>query len=219
MTIKKHTPGNLPVFMVIALLLQVLLISAQQKKTLLIADRLKPLETTSQLQIREKKKDAWVAIGDTIAGLNYQEGYAYKVKVLVNNGHYQLVRLLSKKKTGYNPAQRMEAKQKWVLISMHDNGYVIPNRDTTIFISIDLANNRISGHSYCNSFKGGLKTEGNSVSISEIAYTKMKCAEEQKNTMDNVVKNLLEASDNFHFEGDILVFSSQKGSRIVFQGW
>lgn len=189
--------------------------TAQKAKTVYIADRLVVCDSNSCLQLKEKKKEAWRTSADTIAGLQYKEGFEYKVKVLAMGTKYSLIKVLSQKKTAYSPASRLDGK-KWVLISMHDNGYVISNPDTGIFIKINTAENRFSGHAYCNGFKGAVKPNGNSITFSEVGFTRMKC-EEDKDMMDKVVQNLLEATDTFHFKGNRLMLTAAKGSKLVFE--
>ena len=168
------------------------------------------------MQIKEKKKDTWQNIPDTIIGLSYEEGYEYKAKVVVSAGNdYSLVKLLSKKKTGYNPAVRLEGK-KWLLRSMFDSNTTMGVGDTLVYITVDVANNRLSGHGICNNLKGGLKAEGKNISFSNLGYTKMKCPD-QGNIMEKIITNLLEVTDTYQLKGGQLTLYSAKGSYMVFK--
>lgn len=190
--------------------------SAQTKKTIYVADRTVACDKNDCMQIKVKKKDAWKNITDTVIGLNYEEGYEYRAKVVVNTGNnYSLVKLLSKRKTGYNPAIKLQGK-KWLLVSMHDNHMTLTVPDTTTFIQLDITNNRLSGHAGCNNLKGDVLAEGRKISFSRLGYTKMKCADENGNIMEKIVQNLLEATNSYLFKGDKLTLTSAKGSDLVF---
>ena len=190
--------------------------NSQTKKTIYIADRLLTCGKKDCLQIKEKKKDAWMNIGDTIIGLNYEEGFEYKAKVVVNGGNnYSLVKLLSKKKTGYNSAVRLEGK-KWVLASMFDSINTLSLGDSTIFMTFDITNKRVGGHGVCNKLKGELKAEGRNISFSDLSYTKMKCID-QGNIMEKIVTSLLGVSNTWQLKGRQLIIYSAKGSYMVFK--
>lgn len=191
---------------------------AQTKKTFYIADRLVTCDKKDCLQIKEKKKGEWQTITDTINGLHYEEGFEYKVKVVEGTGliKYTLLKLSSKKKTGYNPAIRLENK-KWVLKTMFDSISFMSLGDTIVYINIDVAHNRLSGHGVCNKLKGELKAEGKNISFSNLSYTKMKCVD-QGNIMEKIVTNLLEVTNTYQLKGSQLILYSSKGSYLVFEG-
>ena len=190
--------------------------TAQTKKTIYVADRFMACDKKDCMQVKEKKKDAWQNIKDTIIGLNYEEGFEYRVKVLVRgSNNYSLVKLLSKKKTGYNPAVKLEGK-KWVLFSMFDGSTTMGLGDSTIFITIDVTNSRIGGHGVCNKLKGELKAEGRNISFSDLSFTKMKCVD-QGNIMEKIVTNLLEVTGSYQLKGDKLTLYSAKGSYMNFK--
>ena len=189
--------------------------SAQTKKTIYVADRLISCDKNDCLQIKVNKKDTWQNITDTIIGLNYEEGYEYRAKVVVNTGNrYSLLKLLSKKKTGYNPAVKLEGK-KWVLLSMFDNNNTLSIGDSTIYISRDVTNSRANGHGVCNQIKGKLNAEGHNISFSDLGFTKMRCVD-QGNIMEKIVSTLLEATNTYQLKGDKLILHSAKGSYMVF---
>ncbi len=191
--------------------------SAQTKKTIYIADRVMTCDKNDCMQIKEKKKDTWQNIPDTIIGLSYEEGYEYKAKVVVSAGNdYSLVKLLSKKKTGYNPAVRLEGK-KWLLRSMFDSNTTMGVGDTLVYITVDVTNNRLGGRGVCNNLKGKLKAQGRNISFSDLGLTKMKCAD-QGNIMEKIITNLLEATNTYRLKGSQLTLYSAKGSYMVFAG-
>ena len=189
--------------------------SAQKQKTIYIADRLSTCDKKECMQVKEGKKDIWQNINDTVIGLVYEEGYEYRAKVVVSaSNNYSLVKLLAKKKTGYNPAVKLEGK-KWVLRTMFDSNNTLSLGDSTVFISIDVTNSRIGGHGVCNQLKGTAKALGHNLTISGLSYTKMKCVD-QGNIMEKIVINLLEATNTYVLKGGKLTLFSAKGSYMIF---
>jgi len=191
--------------------------SAQTKKTICIADRTVACAQGDCMQVKEKKKDGWKALTDSIIGLNYEEGYEYKVRVIISsNNNYSLEKLISKKKTKYNPAVKLEGR-KWVLKSMFDNDNTMRLGGTIVYLNIDVAKMRVTGHGVCNNLKGDLKAEGKNISFSNLSFTKMKCVD-QGNIMEKIVTNLLEATNTYQLKGSQLILYSAKGSYMVFTG-
>lgn len=189
--------------------------NAQTKKTIYIADRTVLCENDYCFQIKEKKKNAWQTISDTIADLNYKEGFEYRIKVSVSGSKYSLVKIISKKTTGYNPAAKLENK-KWILQSMFDGNSTLRLQDSTVYLQLNVAENRFSGHGVCNRLMGNLTAAGNSISFGNIASTKMKCIA-QGNVFEKIIQNLLEATDSYSLKYKSLTLISSKGSRMVFE--
>jgi heat shock protein HslJ len=205
--------------------------SAQTKKTFYVADRIiqcgAGFGLHDCLQVKEKKKDSWQGFFPKVEGFNYEEGYEYKITVSVTDAgkvrpdqsglNYKLLKVVSKKKTTYNPAAKLEGR-KWILISMHDNDHTIRLKDSTIYLELHVKDNRLSGHGVCNSMKGKLSADGKNISFSEIAFTKMLCLD-QGNIFEKIVQNLLENSATWKKEENLLTFYSPKGSNMVFKEW
>jgi len=208
---------NMKYFFVFCSLFFVLSSSAQTKKIICIADRTVACAQGDCMQVKEKKKDAWKTLTDTIIGLTYEEGYEYKVKVIISSSNnYSLEKIISKKKTKYNPAVKLEGR-KWVLKSMFDNDNTMRLGDTIVYLNIDVTKSRVTGHGVCNNLKGELKAEGKNISFSGIGFTKMKCVD-QGNIMEKIVTNLLEATNTYQLKGNQLILYSAKGSYMVFVG-
>lgn len=191
---------------------------AQTKHTLYIVDRTVECATGDCLQIKEKKKAAWVATADTIEGLKYEEGYEYKVKTLLSDytHKHKLLKVISKKKTGYNPAVKLEGK-KWVLTNMFDNNTNLGIKDSTVFILINVTDGKVSGHGVCNNMHGTVRAEGHNITFGPLASTRMSCLD-QGNTMEAIINNLLSASTAFELKGKTLtLYSATKGSSMTWE--
>ena len=111
-------------FLLFAFCLLLYSANAQSKKTIYIADRVAVTDSADCLQIKTKMKSEWKNIADTIAGLRYEEGFDYKAIVIVNKNQYKLLKLIWRKKTAYNPAERLQGS-KWILRSMFDNNQTL----------------------------------------------------------------------------------------------
>jgi heat shock protein HslJ len=201
---------------VVSTLLLAFVCPAQTQKIIYIADHTVSCDSSECMQIKENKKGEWKSIKDTVIGLAYEEGYEYKVKVVVSkSNNYSLLKLISKKKTKYNPAVKLEGK-KWVLVSMFDSVSTMRLRDTMIFINIDVVNGKLTGHGICNQMKGKVEAEGKKIAFIGVAYTKMKCVE-QGNIFEAIVKALLDEMNYYQLERGTLTFYSNRGSNIVFK--
>ena len=189
--------------------------SAQKTKTLYVADRTLHRAGADCIQIKEKKKSDWNICVDSIKGFAYEEGYEYKIKATTSKSGvaYTFVKLLSKKKTGYNPAVKLEGKQ-WRLLAIRDNGHTMSLQDTTYFLKFNITNSRISGRIVCNSLRGTVKAEGRKISFSGIGYTKMKCVDPNEQ-MERIVSYMLEHSTTYELKGDQLYLRAGEGSYVV----
>ena len=189
----------------------------QFKKTLYIADRAVLCGDKDCMQVKEKKKDTWNVFTDSIKGFTYEEGYEYKITAdhSVDYNTWKLIKVVSKKKTHYNPAVKLEGK-KWVLVSMFDNANTMSLGDTTVFIKIDITNGKVSGHGVCNQLKGKANATAGVITFSDLGFTKMKCID-QGNIMEAIVTNLLEATATYTLKGTKLTLYSAKGSNMVFK--
>lgn len=204
-------------FFVIYGLLLALSASAQFKKTLYIADRSVFCGTKDCMQAKEKKKAGWNVFADSIKGFTYEEGYEYKISTdhSIDYNTWKLIKVISKKKTGYNPAVKLEGK-KWVLLSMFDSNNSMKLGDSTIFINIDVSKGKVNGHGVCNKLKGNVVAEGKNIKFTELNYTKMKCVD-QGNIMETIVSSMLEGSNTFVLQGHVLTLYSAKGSNMIFK--
>lgn len=205
------------------LLLSVSLIGYAQKKTIYIADRkLDCVENVSDgcMQIRESKKGSWHNFTGKIEGFNYVEGFDYKLKVEVipvaagQAASYRLVKVLSQKKTNYNPAEKLSGK-KWYLLTMFADTHYLKLMDTTtIYIEMDVAGKTLSGHGVCNNIKGGIEATASTISFLQIGMTKMACT---GNIMEKIVVDMLEEMKTYKLAGNMLTLSSSDNAFMIFR--
>lgn len=203
----------------VALLFFSITVSAKSKtSTLYIADRFTLCDTIECMQMKIKKSAAWQVATTAISGFEYEEGYEYKLKISTDleTGVQKLVKVLYKKKTGYNPATKLEGR-RWFLKSMYDGNGSLRLGDTACYITIDVTGGSVSGRGVCNRLKGTAKGEGETITFSDLAYTRMKCVD-QGNVMETIITNLLSATNTYELRGrSMLILYSAKGSYMVFE--
>ncbi len=211
---------------IISLLLALLVNFTQAKgtKTLYVADRKVPCAGTYEcMQIREKAKNAWRNYPDTIQGFEYEEGYEYKIQVQpLQTGNsmagmydekYKLVKVISKKKTSYNPAERIGDK-RWTLSSMNDTHRTLGLSDSTIYISFDFKTGKVQGRSNCNNFTAQFTATASKISITGLAATKMMCRGE---VIEKIIFNYYKAVTTYKLENNMLTLTEPDGSYIQFK--
>lgn len=193
-------------------------LAKSKTSTLYIADRFTLCDTTECMQMKIKKSAAWQVATTTISDFVYEEGYEYKLKISTDleTGEQKLVKVLYKKKTGYNPATKLEGR-RWYLKSMYDGNGSLRLGDTTCYIDIDVTQGSVSGRGVCNRLKGTAKGDGKTITFSDLAYTRMKCVD-QGNVMETIITNLLSATSTYERRGrSMLILHSAKGSYMVFE--
>lgn len=213
------------VFSISLLLLFVSFCQAKGKKTFFVADRTVACAGTFEcLQVREKAKDAWRPYADTIAGFDYQEGFEYQIQVLaletkntmsgLYDEKYKLVKVISKKKTGYNPAAKLEGK-KWVTASMDDTHRVLNMREAGIYAIFNTKEGRVTGKGVCNKFNAKFQATGSKISITELVSTKMMCKAEQ---FENIAFDFFRKAVTYKLEGNTLTLIQADGQNMVLEG-
>lgn len=168
------------------------------------------------LLVKEKKKDEWSPYYGSIEGFTYEPGYEYilKVEKKLKGGTYSLIKTCKKKKTTYNPAERMDMK-RWFLHSLHDDTTYINLLDTTkVYMEINLKEKRVSGKGICNRFSGGITIEGTNLTIAALASTKMAC---EGVKLEAIVTGMLQNMKRFKVVGNTLTLSGDNKDRMVFK--
>lgn len=203
----------------VALLLFSLSVFAKSKTSILyIADRYTMCDTNECIQTKIKKSATWQVATTAISGFVYEEGYEYKIKISTDleTGEQKLVKVQYKKKTGYNPATKLEGR-RWFLKSMYDGKGSLRLGDTSCYIIIDVTGGSVSGRGVCNRLKGTASGEGKTITFSDLAFTRMKCVD-QGNVMESIITNLLSVTNTYERRGrSILILYSNKGSYLVFE--
>lgn len=167
------------------------------------------------LLVKEKKKSEYAPLAAGIENFTYEAGYEYTLKVSKSDkGAYTLVKALKKKKTTYNPAERIDMK-RWFLHSLHDDTTYINLLDTTkVYLEINLKEKRVSGKGICNRFSGGITVNGTDITITALASTKMAC---EGVKLEAIVTGMLQNMKRFKVVGNTLTLSGDNKDRLVFK--
>jgi heat shock protein HslJ len=202
------------------------LCQAKGAKTLLVADRTVPCAGTFEcIQVREKTKLPWRNYSDTIEGFNYQEGYEYKLSVQplqtkntmsgLFEEKYKLLKVISKKKTTYNPIEKL-ADRKWIVVSMDDTKRTMSFGDTSgIFIVFDLKTGKASGKGICNTFNTSFSGDASKISFTDFGSTKMMC---KGQTFEGVIFNFIKKTTTYKLQGNMLTLWQPDGSNMMLEG-
>ena len=200
--------------------------SAKGAKTLIVADRKVACAGTFEcIQIREKASAPWRVYADTIEGFSYEEGYEYKISVQplqaknttlegIYEEKYKLLKVISKRKTGYNPAEELTAK-RWILKELNDTRRNLGIPDTNVYIAFNLKTGKTMGRAVCNNFTSSFSCQGHKISITNIAATKMMC---KGQALENVIFNFYKGITTFKIQGNILTLTEPDGSFLQFEG-
>jgi heat shock protein HslJ len=86
-------------------------------------------------------------------------------------------------------------------------------QQTQIFVQFD-GDNRLSGHSGCNSFFGSYKISGPDIEIRPIGATRMACSE-RVTELETAFFAALDAAQGFRRDGPKLVLFDRKGRTIA----
>lgn len=160
---------------------------AQSKKVMYVADHKTFCSSTSVsecYQVKEKKNEGWKIFQNSIEGFEYTEGYEYKLKVSVrsyqnvepgsSNLTYQLLKLMSKKKTNYNPLQKLNGT--WNLEQIwEDTTYIKLMDSSSVVMELNTTTQKMSGKNICNNFFGSFTATADSIAFSDIGSTRMMC--------------------------------------------
>jgi heat shock protein HslJ len=106
---------------------------------------------------------------------------------------------------------------KWI-ISTLDND-VVKNEhknSRTIHFILEAETNKVTGFSGCNTFMGSYKIDGNKISFSQIASTRMMCLDETVNETD--VLNVFNSANNFNItNGELSLNNSSETTLAKFK--
>ncbi len=188
---------------------------AQKKEIIWIADRTVVCGDKDCLQTKKKKKDNWAPVtgGGQIMGFDYQEGYQYKIAIIPaqNATDKFRIKIFSKKKTGYNPATKLESK-KWILYSFYDGEHPFSWEDTSMFAQFSLSETKVSGKIVCNTFTGKFTADSSAIHIADIATTKVLCS---GLPFENAILALLAEMTKWRVEVNTLILSSTDGKKTM----
>ncbi|MFT3740547.1 MAG: copper resistance protein NlpE N-terminal domain-containing protein [Breznakibacter sp.] len=101
----------------------------------------------------------------------------------------------------------------WKLIEINGEGIPAPEKWVREPHIIFKANNRVIGHSSCNSFAGSYNVQnGNLIRISNVASTRMACPSMD---VENKMLVTLEAVGSYHVHADTLQLNDGKGNALT----
>lgn len=198
---------------------------AKGTKNLFVADRKIACAGTFEcIQIREKAKAPWRIYSDTIEEFNYEEGYEYKLTVEplqtlntlsgLYEEKYKLLKVVSKKKTNYNPGEKL-AEKKWVIKSMNDTEKTLGISDTSLFLQFDFKTGKARGKAVCNTFTMSFTVKGPKISFTDRASTKMMC---RGQAFENIIFDFYRDFTTYKIQGNVLTISEPNGSNMMFEG-
>ena len=108
----------------------------------------------------------------------------------------------------------MSITQKyWKLLELNGKGIVVSKEQSREPHFILKEENRMTGHSGCNSFGGSYELTGsNKISFSKIISTKMACIDVP---YENEYLQVFESVDTYTLKGDVLLLNNSKGDTIA----
>ncbi len=174
------------------------------------------------LQVKYKAQDtAWQYMYSSIEGFNYEPGYQYKLSVKrtkvanppadASAYKYELVKVMEKKQV-QNSQQYWNYiyKNNWKLIQL--NGQTLTN--SKVNIQFDGQEKRFSGSAGCNRMFGTYTSEGNNLTFSAAASTRMACLDAETSKTETQV---LQAISNQQYTFDVAdqTLNLYKNGKIV----
>jgi len=173
--------------------------------------------------IRQSPEGNWVIHEKSIEGLEYEQGFSYKIKVkkagnsVSLNGtetDYAVVQVLEKKDvTGDILPEDLQGKE-WKLESMRVGETIFTPEDAvpTITFSDD---DKITGFAGCNRFFGGYSLSGRVISFGNVGATKMFCEETMQ--LEDAYLKLLSTERRALFSESKLILTGDDGNLMIFR--
>lgn len=186
------------------LMLGLFFTACEKEQIIYIADHFADAQN-QYLYARSNETDEWTVFKDPIEGFTYEEGYAYKLKVLVKKNKneqptIQLLEVLSKNKN----INKALIDVKWEVQKLKG----VENLESGApFFSIK--DHKISGSTSCNTFSADFQLNNNRVSIGEIMTTKKFCVDLAK--IENAFLSNLRNSEIVTLENNQIIFKDKAG--------
>lgn len=195
-------------------------VHAQSKKMMYVADHKDFCTGTSSSEcylIKEKKNADWRVFQNNIEGFEYSEGFEYKLKVSVrtynnvepgsSNLTYQLLKVMSKRKTDYNPLQKLDGT--WHLLQIWEDTTYIKLMDTTsVMMELNTTTQKMSGKNICNNFFSPFTASADSVSFGNIGSTRMMC---DGMMLENIIFRMYKDMSKWTVRANKLLLTSTDG--------
>lgn len=172
--------------------------------------------------IRRSAEGNWVIHEKSIAGLDYEQGFSYKIKVKKAKKNisldgtetdYMVVQVLEKKDAADAILPEDLQGKEWKLESMRIGetiftpGHAVPTLTFT-------EDHKVAGFAGCNRFFGGYTLTGRVISFGNIGATKMFCDDTM--SIEDAYLHLLSAERRALFSESKLILSADDGSQMVF---
>lgn len=194
----------------ILIVLAILLTSCQDEKTIFVADEFGSCEEAC-LQIREHENDDWTNFLGEIEGFDYEQGYAYKLKVKIEKKNadvvYTLLEVLSKSKTKQTSKINLN-NTEWAVT--HIEGF---ENKTSKSPNFTINNENIRGNSGCNTFGGSFETDNKGMfKVGMLRMTKMYC--EAYMDLENAFTGALSKATSYQIDEDTLQVLNNEGKAV-----
>ena len=176
--------------------------------------------------VRSKPGENWIMNAGSISGLNYEEGFEYKVKVVRDkspspaNGvgaiNYRVVKVLEKKQALEN-AVRLTGHD-WTLVAIEDeNGVEKPVTVKNVNLHFNTEEKKVNGNAGCNRFFGGVEIKDDNIRFLEIGSTKMLCNDPEVNRIETLYLHTLQQIIRYQFEDKKLRLVGENDIDLIFE--
>jgi heat shock protein HslJ len=172
--------------------------------------------------IRHKPEGNWVIHEKPIDGLEYEQGFSYKIKVKkAGNGvslrteiDYTVVEVLEKTDATDDILPEDLQSKEWTLESMRVSETIFTPEDAapTLIFSDD---DKISGFAGCNRFFGSYAVSGRVITFSNLGATKMFCDEAM--SLEDAYLKLLSGERRALFSDSKLILTGDDGNQMIFR--
>ncbi len=173
-------------YLLFILILSCTSVQSEEIRTLYIADHLADCTGVSKqkcMLVKESLEDEWTYFYDGISGFDYEEGYAYELRVKVqevenppadaSNIRYTLSELVSKTPSEDDSQEGEELMGAWKVIQM-DGLQSMKNFPTFEFFKEE---SRVAGYAGCNNYFATYELKGNELAFSKAGSTRKMCAD------------------------------------------
>ncbi len=172
-------------YLLLLLILSCSSVQSEEVRTIFIADHLGDCTGVSKqkcMLVKESPDEDWTYFYDKISGFDYEEGYAYELRVKVeevenppadsSSKKYTLAELVSKTPTKGMEQDQNELIGTWKVIQMDGMG-TLTNFPTFVFSEEE--ENKVSGYAGCNNYFASYDLKGSELSFRDGGSTRMMC--------------------------------------------
>ncbi len=171
------------------------------------------------LQVKFDAGDSYELFYDGIDGFVYVPGYNYELRVQrlerdnppadASKYLYSLIEVVSQSPAYTGEAFTLDGTE-WKLIAFGTEDMVFYQPDVAV-ITATFADGRLSGNAGCNSYGGEYTVDGNTLTLSPIASTRMACADESVMGAENGYFMALASASDYAIDGNLLTITYAAG--------